>query len=523
MQVLARSSSRKAAPFLVSIALLGVALGCGGGGGDGPGMQVLHFGAEALVIVPDGNLASASPTTDGGRVAALAQYVREHLDLFGPGVDPAGLVLEEAATQEQVRGASGEVHALLALRQVHMGAPIIDEFVMGAFHQGASGGELRRVRGRVRGSDDLPAPPNPATHGPGRIAPAVTMLVDDYGLSADRIQVGATPVISAVHGVAGYLVSQFQSAEGGAFQEFSAVVDPRDLRIVVIVNKPPCEATEPFLPAVAFAPSTPSVFEIPPGLSFRTVRIHAVRLSDFGGGRPAPITRSQVKRWVDEANSVWLPQAGLFFAFDDTGSDDFEALESTLLNTVPPEGDEHTAWVYKSAGNIWSLLFHHDKLVVYFREGGGPGWSWGPTSTFFVSMPSWTQTWINKPLDGGSLPNETLLSHELGHYFGLAHTFSGAKCVDAVPNNSDGDLDGQDGNTSDDDVLDTLPDMSDACFATDSLSCTGGIVIYNGQLWNPPWENVMSYHDCLPEAFTPHQVAAINRALQHPVRAGLLK
>ena len=364
-------------------------------------------------------------------------------------------------------------------------------------------------------------PPDPATAPRDRVLPVADALILQYGLSFDRTVIGTEPVISAKHDIAGYLVSQFRATPTGSFETFRAVVDPRDLRAEVLELKDACDSC-PALPlGVGAAQTTVVPFPPPDLLPIRSIRIHAVRLSDLGGGNQAPITRAEVKKWVDASNQVWWPQAGIFFTFDDSpGSADFEDWNSTVLNTVP--GDELERYVYRTVGNVWSLMFHHKKLVVFFRASGGPGWSWGPTSTFFISMPSYTNTAINKPADGGWMRNDTALSHEFGHYMGLAHPFPRGACVNVVPGNSNGDLDGQEPMTTADDVLDTNPDMRDECYPTPSLTCIGGIVSYNGHLWNPPWTNVMSYHDCLPEELTPDQLAAIERTLLHPVRADLL-
>ncbi|MBI5756160.1 MAG: hypothetical protein HZA12_04470, partial [Nitrospirae bacterium] len=117
------------------------------------------------------------------------------------------------------------------------------------------------------------------------------------------------------------------------------------------------------------------------------------------------------------------------------------------------------------------------------------------------------------------------LSHELGHYFGLAHTFGGEICNYADKSNMDGDKDGQEIATTDDDVTDTNPDLSDACVGgfVPTVNCPGGTVTYNGLTWDQPWTNVMSYHDCYPEELTPDQIKAIDRTLTDPKRAGLVK
>jgi hypothetical protein len=485
--------------------------------------RIEQLGDHVLITVQRGSLSSERPSDDAGRVEALASYLRENRELFGlPAVQAEALTFVEAAPQDQISNDAGETYTLLAVYQTHQNAAVIDEFLMAAFLAGEDGDELRRVRGRLHDPGELPVPPDPAVVSRDRVAPAVQELIEQYGLSADFTTVSESPVISAAYAVAGYLVSQFVSTETGSFDRFRAVVDPRDLRVVVLDRQPPCDAAQLPPPDVDVM-QIPSPGSIPPGFeNLRIIGIQAVQLSDSDGSNLAPMTRQEVRLWVDEANKVWTPQAGILFSFDDSaGSDDFETWGATLLNTVPADDAEDAK--YNAAGSVWALLFHPDRVVVFFRARGGGGWSWGPTTTFFVSMPYYTNTSINKPDDGGYVRNDTLLSHELGHYFGLGHPFPGLKfCSDATPANSDADVNGQNPNTTADDVHDTNADFTDACVPTNSLTCPGGSLSYNGHIWNPPWNNVMSYHDCLPEELTTDQVNVINVTLQHPTRANLL-
>lgn len=485
---------------------------------EGGGVRTEDVGDGVLVITDEGSLTLARPSDDNGRRNALIGYLRTHHDLFGPDeVEPDALSFIRAVTQEQVGNEAGETYTLVVLHQTYMGVPVIDEFQMGAFLQTADGDELRRVRAGVRDPSALPMPPDPSTR--DQVVPVVARLIRELGLSADLTQISETPVISAKQDISGFRVSQFRPSERGGFDLFEAIVDPLDGRVVVLSDQPPCELT-PLPPGTVVEEGAPISFEPPSLLGIRFIPIHAVKLSDLNGSNVAPITRPQVRRWVDFANTAWFPEAQILFEFDDSaGSADFESWRSTLFNTLPANEAEH--FTYRTAANVWALLFHHRKAVVFFRANSGYGFSWGPTSTFFVSMPSYTDTGIFKPDDGGWVPNDTLLSHELGHYFGLAHPFTGVACNDAIQANSDGDAAGQDPGTTADDVLDTNPDLTDACAPTNSLTCAGGSFPYNDEVWNPPWANVMSYHDCLPEDLTDDQVGVIDLTLQHPVRAEL--
>ena len=506
--------------FVASFALLN--LHCESSQPAGPQMQSVG-GGEMLVTISQGSLVTESPRTDPERDDALQGYLRDHPELFGPAdVAPEDLTFAETTPQAQMTNEAGEIYTLLALHQTVLGAPVIDEMQMGAFFQTPDGDELRRVRGHLRDPSSLPTPPDPMVVSRDRVLPTVSELIAARELSADLTTLSDDPVIAVKENISGYLISSFEPTETGSGRRFRAVVDPRDLRVVVLEDQPPCDSTAevPAGNTLILLPSTPYT---PPGLAgLRFIPIQAVALSDSDGSNLAPITRQQIRIWVDAANQVWVPQAKVVFNFDDSaGSKDFETWNATFLNTVPP--DDETYSKYNAAASVWALLFHHDKLVVFFRARGGGGWSWGPTSTFFVSMPSYTNTGINKPGNGGWVSNDTVLSHELGHHMGLAHPFSGVACFAATLANGNGDATGQDENTTADDVTDTNPDLSDTCLPTNSLTCPGGTTVYNDQTWDPPWDNVMSYHDCLPEMLTPSQVNVINLTLQHPVRANLIQ
>ncbi len=252
------------------------------------------------------------------------------------------------------------------------------------------------------------------------------------------------------------------------------------------------------------------------GCGKRDLPILAVRLRDDGGAAQAPITSQQIQIWVDSANVNWT-QHGFQFSFDSTN--DLKWADVSLLNVVSDSGMESE---YELVGNFVASLLdpNHKRVVVFFRARGGAGFSWGPSSKNFVSMPSFTNTGISKPVPNN--PNYTLLSHEIGHYMGLAHTFADRECAYVTLANSDNDTGGQIPAT-DDDVKDTPPDPQAKCAPTNSLICPEQPVKLNGETFNPPWRNLMSYHDCMPETISLDQRKAINYTLGLPLRQNIGK
>ena len=253
------------------------------------------------------------------------------------------------------------------------------------------------------------------------------------------------------------------------------------------------------------------------GCKDRELPILAIRLRDDGGAAPsASITSQQIQVWIDSANVNW-PDHGFVFSFDST--QDLKWANSSVLNAESDDGNESG---YQFVGNLAAWLFDPDRkhIVVFFRARGGGGFSWGPSSKNFVSMPSFNNTSISKPTVGS--PNFTLLSHELGHYLGLAHTFVGQNCNVVSLANSDNDVGGQVSATGDD-VNDTAPDPQAKCAPTTTLICPEGSVSVNGQAFNPPWRNVMTYHDCMPETVSLDQRKAVNYTLSLPLRQNIGK
>lgn len=260
----------------------------------------------------------------------------------------------------------------------------------------------------------------------------------------------------------------------------------------------------------------------------KQIAIQAIILSDDNGANASNITMAQIDTWVNTANDLYVGH-GFELTFNHA---DVVNVKSTMLNWPPntPDGwaPDPENGIFFSPDKLYDIFANSvaskypNRMVVLFRGVDGGGWSWGPPDLRYVSMPSYTRTCINKPTPGICNPNDTLLAHEVGHYLGLAHTFSETRCHLIKSTNTDGDVKGQRAGTEDD-VLDTAKDPGDKCATTNSLNCPGGSVVVNGINFTPPWTNFMSYHDCLPETMSLDQQRVINYTLGHPQRASIVQ
>jgi len=305
-----------------------------------------------------------------------------------------------------------------------------------------------------------------------------------------------------------------------------------------------------------------------------TVHILAIRTADKDGKRPADINADQVRQWVDKANQIFAP-AYIQFKLDPI-PDPWDPLPNTVINNFDASGA-----ALEEANRVASQF--PDKLVVFFRHGyvivlePDTGQDTGtsttedetttttttPTTTQvrhddwhtgngysdkglkFVAMPGFEHTGTIIGLthlgtsgipDWNGVQNIWLLSHEIGHYLNLQHTFPGNNCEDietrakasgyiashgGLPSALDGDG-----------LSDTPPDpckdlyinqLWDPCVGHDSVTITG--VTSDGMSFSydfaPDRHNRMSYFDCDPMGFTPMQIDKMREALRSKAQEGL--
>src|SRR5689334_5192852 len=100
-----------------------------------------------------------------------------------------------------------------------------------------------------------------------------------------------------------------------------------------------------------------------------SMRVHAFFVSDDNGARPAAISSAQVQSWVDRANEVFAG-AAIHLDFNPAaGGGDWQAINSTLINSMA--GTSDTNWTQeRDAANNWAKLYPSD-MAVFFRYGPG--------------------------------------------------------------------------------------------------------------------------------------------------------
>jgi len=238
-----------------------------------------------------------------------------------------------------------------------------------------------------------------------------------------------------------------------------------------------------------------------------TIPIQAIQVTDDDGTRPADITPEQVAWWVDRANEIYA-NAFIRFAFDP--GKDFATVRSTVVNDmVNPQDHPDMGFAVRFANDIAAR--YPGKLTVLFRHGVGyvgTGLAFSSTSHNFVAMTGFQGAPCGQ--DGG------FLAHEIGHYFGLTHTFATAfgnqqEAADAL-RAARGDLGIFDG----DGLSDTPPDP----FIREYQCGTQGSVTLGPTTLLLPRSNVMSYYANATD-LSPQQIELIRPVLDFRVANGM--
>ncbi|WP_028981137.1 T9SS type A sorting domain-containing protein [Sporocytophaga myxococcoides] len=262
------------------------------------------------------------------------------------------------------------------------------------------------------------------------------------------------------------------------------------------------------------------------------VRVHVIPLSDDNGGRGNTVTIAQLQTHIADANSAFAA-AGIRLEFDP--ATDWTPLNSTTLNSMANGGSNW--WV---APNNEAAKYP-GKAVIFLRHGGTNA---TPASNAFAYPPNtgYTPALSFAPLPTSNVNfvafynrldyaqgNRATFVHELGHYFGLYHTFPGwsdnltdtpAKAT-AFINNNGGNANALDG----DRLSDTNPDAGTAYYTNNVGGCNAtNTYTINNISFTANKSNVMSYFGgCQPPwQFSTQQRTLIVKTLQHNYRNNLI-
>ncbi len=146
--------------------------------------------------------------------------------------------------------------------------------------------------------------------------------------------------------------------------------------------------------------------------------------------------------------------------------------------------------------------------------GGGAAFPWSVNFSNWIALD-----------DSGLGGVPSILAHELGHYFGLYHTFNGMRptgtsnCFIINPAADQT----QTGDRITDTPIDPWPSFSTGCVETCptyncTVTCGSNTYTYNGI----KTDNVMSYYDiCTVRSLTPGQIEAVKKGASYPSRAFL--
>jgi hypothetical protein len=259
------------------------------------------------------------------------------------------------------------------------------------------------------------------------------------------------------------------------------------------------------------------------------VSLLGVLVSDDAGLRTARTTPQQFQQWIAEANSIFAG-ANIWLNFDPLR--DWVSLNRTSINNLSSSAGQWTE------ANQYAAQFSNH-LVVFFRFGPdanptGNGFSFPPSSgriTNFVAMPGFDDTSVIVGKDSGGnwirKQNIDLFAHELGHYFGLFHTFHDwADNVTDTPQKASEYIRAH-GSTADaldgDGLSDTPPDAGTNFYINQGWDpCSGhDRYVIEGIEFQPDRQNVMSYFACRPMHFSAMQGEVMRRITMMRGQLGL--
>jgi hypothetical protein len=130
-------------------------------------------------------------------------------------------------------------------------------------------------------------------------------------------------------------------------------------------------------------------------------------------------------------------------------------------------------------------------------------------------MPPYKTGCKGKKGNKGCVEDKTLLSHALGHYVGLAHTYGALDCGKVKRENGDADAQTMPMNSVRI-VKDTPADPGVRCLSATQIKNRGRVVTLKmGEKFEPPWHNLMSAYTQTRSRLSPEQSAIVVEVLKN--------
>jgi hypothetical protein len=192
---------------------------------------VRAIAGQVFVSTASGNLARETAATPEDRERRFAEFLNEFHEQLGL-TGSNGAVQFRAAAAEEPLGIGASGLYTLFLEPVYSSSAVVDRPQSAAYDAGT--GELRSVLAWSVDFVTLPQPPVVNASDQERARVAVLRHLQRIEDGSGRIAVRDTPVISAQHGRAGYLVEYRSRDEVGAGLWVRALFDPRDGAVLIL-------------------------------------------------------------------------------------------------------------------------------------------------------------------------------------------------------------------------------------------------------------------------------------------------